>query len=997
MQYLGLVKWFNHEKGFGIIGSPAIGDVFLHISNIDFKPPEKFKATALLFNSQTERGKLTAIDVSYPSDFDDFSLIQSYLTKDVFIPIEINVTGKSRWGNPYKRKENRSYDSVKIALAQLFKERPLEDVISYYKQYFDDNYSGTDKSDFLKFLTSFKDIFHYLDLDNWKDEAESLIDYFLNSIQSKTLFQVWKNKLHLVNDHQFIGIGSQESRESSFDFPQKIFIENYSGVDQKDLERILSMSNGIQIIENILSRRLEVLSSMDKEEIILLSKSLRYIKDEEVLESIKQHFAKKLLELMIQLDYSDISDTLIRDFHFILAKIESDLGKPYEEEVVSEFNKSITDNIAFILWQKTRYFKPDSDFLQKNYSRLTYEDFINGSEPFLKRYFQERLNEIGEIKDIKAFGLLVCIVVETSVKTIHEILELLPFKFQLSLWLSFPRLESYQGKFYEADYERSDFRIDVKKIRSFLSDLDSIDEILSIWNLAIKIQKEYSLRTSSYGGAAGFRNLESEARAELVEQLLFNQDAINTDFLTSILDRLDENDIPEIFALLIPRLFSLDDDISIEELTELIQRLKISRLTQIRLYDHISQSTTRNNCVKLWYNGYSTHINPKDAIEEFHTFSEDKQPRLFRKIFSLFHSRKVELTNDLFQLLMSILDKENINLNVRICLEVIGSLRIDQDYIGENIISEIICSFLNEDISEIIQVTDLFEECKGRTWMTEGEQERSWYLRIEGKEFPVSDDSVEIGDIHYDFDKENRSVEIDGIDYQFRWVKKEQNTFSKVYEPPAGVTFCDAVKSEYEEKLKHHFHWCCNAKCYDPCQNDHIQMEWNKYSLRDFIKILKLPFDEDKYYRFVSIINRANRILKKLQCTSCNRLLRDAKTSEFAFYRVTTFHCTNPDCEEYHKVVYLNHCLNWRCLNIVDSRISKKCPNGWFICDSCNNCCSQEKIDRRYNNLITNNAFNPDNPRHQKLKYQVEGKFGHLEKGEKYDYKTGAKSDDSLQ
>ena len=43
MRYLGLVKWFNHEKGYGIIGTLEDGDVFLHHSNLEHKPPEKFK------------------------------------------------------------------------------------------------------------------------------------------------------------------------------------------------------------------------------------------------------------------------------------------------------------------------------------------------------------------------------------------------------------------------------------------------------------------------------------------------------------------------------------------------------------------------------------------------------------------------------------------------------------------------------------------------------------------------------------------------------------------------------------------------------------------------------------------------------------------------------------------------------------------------------------------------------------------------------------------
>lgn len=269
------------------------------------------------------------------------------------------------------------------------------------------------------------------------------------------------------------------------------------------------------------------------------------------------------------------------------------------------------------------------------------------------------------------------------------------------------------------------------------------------------------------------------------------------------------------------------------------------------------------------------------------------------------------------------------------------------------------------------------------------ETQKGWFLDIEGKEFHVDNDMVSVNGNNYSFDKEKRTIEIEGESYSFKWTKKENNLFRKLYGKPIGVAFCDAVITQMDETLNRNFYWCCNSKCYAPCQTDHIHLEWSKYSLRDFIKILKLPFEEDQYYRFVSVVNRANRLMKKLKCTSCNHLLRDTRTSEFAFYRVTTFHCTNSECSKLHEVVYLNHCLNWRCLNVVDSRISVTCPNGWYICDLCNNCCSQVKLEKRLANLITNNAFNPNNLRHQKLKYQVDNQLGHLEREEEFNYKTG--------
>jgi hypothetical protein len=101
-----------------------------------------------------------------------------------------------------------------------------------------------------------------------------------------------------------------------------------------------------------------------------------------------------------------------------------------------------------------------------------------------------------------------------------------------------------------------------------------------------------------------------------------------------------------------------------------------------------------------------------------------------------------------------------------------------------------------------------------------------------------------------------------------------------------------------------------------------------------------------------------NRFLSHLTCRSCKSILKPKGKSNYAFYGVTLFSCTNQECETHSKDIYLSHCLNGQCDDIIDSRDSVKCKTagfgsecGWYICKNCNACCSSEKLVARKSNL----------------------------------------------
>jgi hypothetical protein len=218
---------------------------------------------------------------------------------------------------------------------------------------------------------------------------------------------------------------------------------------------------------------------------------------------------------------------------------------------------------------------------------------------------------------------------------------------------------------------------------------------------------------------------------------------------------------------------------------------------------------------------------------------------------------------------------------------------------------------------------------------------------------------------------------------------------------PNGITFCEGRKAKKQHnRFKKEFWWCANQECFQNCVKDHLSKEnidkieqdvWEEYTLFDFLKILNINVAEHNgldyikdghYYRFLGHINAFNRLLERLYCEECNNLLYPVNTSHFALYRDVRFHCIEENCSQKHKEIYLNNCLYGECKTIIDSRISKRCEHGLYVCQNCGTCCSEEFFKRRLDSLQKVGGFI-----HPELIKNVEKKNGHLEKKEYYCYK----------
>ena len=196
------------------------------------------------------------------------------------------------------------------------------------------------------------------------------------------------------------------------------------------------------------------------------------------------------------------------------------------------------------------------------------------------------------------------------------------------------------------------------------------------------------------------------------------------------------------------------------------------------------------------------------------------------------------------------------------------------------------------------------------------------------------------------------------------YYKKSVNAFTKYSELSflrrktlnRSSLFCAPKLSEvHNQAIDVPFFWCRGNECFrnaldKQClQNNSI---WGQYTLFHFAEIIGYPklhqvecgYEPDGIISlFIVVANKAMKKFSRLKCRACGHLMYPVKRDNFD--RNNYYSCINPTCSEYKKAVYLNYC--YRCRNeLIDSRDTKQCPNGWYICPKCLSCCDDKQYER---------------------------------------------------
>jgi hypothetical protein len=331
----------------------------------------------------------------------------------------------------------------------------------------------------------------------------------------------------------------------------------------------------------------------------------------------------------------------------------------------------------------------------------------------------------------------------------------------------------------------------------------------------------------------------------------------------------------------------------------------------------------------LFIEDYTDSIDYDDLVIYTGLLSNKYQKLFFKKLLKLIAEQKLDLSLEDLNRITTIdyqtseyakeIDGVGLDFTLSVILQLITDLKNDS-ITRQSTIFDLVANQIKKPI-DLLVIDGFFDTCTGKT------------IIEENKHLSTSDTNKKI----------------------YNLVKKEHFL-------PRFSTFCDgrkAVSSETNQpvlcnKSGFEFWWCENSQCYAVCRTLHTTSDWRNYTLEDVLTILKIPYNTRQYEILLNVINRVNRFFNHLTCRSCNTILKPKGKANYAFYGVTLFSCATKECELHSKDIYLSHCLNGQCEDIIDSRDSVKCKTqgvgeecGWYICKNCNACCSSEKLVAR--------------------------------------------------
>jgi len=325
---IGILKWVDKFKGYGVISTIDKGEYFLHEKN-SLKVPisELHPGIPLCFKSKIDKNKLLAIDCNTVKEFEDLNLALSYIDKEV--PIIVEMQDNDFLNLSFKRKKRiLKISLVRTSLEHIKRNAGEDQVIQYLKQYYD---KGLNYEHFIKYCELIEELLS-------QPQTKDLFIFFGKKSNKRVAYEVWE-----AEKYKYLGkdseLGLEINKETLLKFKEAFKIS--------DLKKIKSYSFCNELTYEIIKRKLSGKEKLlwDPKEFKKIVTSISEVYSLNVKYFFDEYSRKKIKEIInLKLNYLGRIDS--KNKYYLYSKLRNIIPEELNQNVKEELLEYIEIQIV---------------------------------------------------------------------------------------------------------------------------------------------------------------------------------------------------------------------------------------------------------------------------------------------------------------------------------------------------------------------------------------------------------------------------------------------------------------------------------------------------------------------------------------------------------------------------------------------------------------------------------------------------------------------------
>lgn len=264
--FIGAVKWFDNNKGFGTIALPAGEELFVHIRRFKIPPEHIIQPGEVIVGDKKadpKRSGYLAHNCRILKRPEDWKFVISLLDKEHTVHL------------PDSHGREQKHNLTSLTARQLLRIQPKDLIPKMLTANFDVDFESTIFIPYAELID--KSITGIFEREVAGDILSKVFEYFGKHVSHQILFRVWKESMF-----KYIGYPS----EGDYEIPELVFNLNATEINYEDLTRISTYSFGKSFCTDFVNALFDDVETMDKSDLEPLLPYIEFLENEASIDKI---------------------------------------------------------------------------------------------------------------------------------------------------------------------------------------------------------------------------------------------------------------------------------------------------------------------------------------------------------------------------------------------------------------------------------------------------------------------------------------------------------------------------------------------------------------------------------------------------------------------------------------------------------------------------------------------------------------------------------------